>query len=111
VNDTFNLAACDYWTVGDCFQAVLDRAGHGKRVISLPRPLLAVLGMLGSRRPIPVAADNALSVRHIDNKLNFRARHLSHATLLRHYTGYLRLRGSPPRRSPELAHSAQYEGV
>jgi nucleoside-diphosphate-sugar epimerase len=111
VNDTFNLAARDFSTVRVCFQDVLDRAGHGGRVISLPRPLLAALGMLGSWSRIDLAEDNALSVRHIDNKLNFRARHLSHAALLRHYTGYLRLREPIPRRSPELTHSGPYEGV
>ena len=111
VNDTFNLAARDFSTVRDCFQAVLDRAGHGRRLISLPRVLAAALAMLGSSSPVPVVADNALSVRHIDNKLDFRARHLSHAALLRHYTGYLRMREPTARRSPELTHSARYEGV
>ena len=111
VNDTFNLAARDFSTVRDCFQAVLDRAGHGGRVISLPRIAAAALAMLKSRGPLPDGADNALSVRHIDNKLDFRARHLSHAALLRHYTGYLRSREPTPRPSSELTHSAQYEGV
>jgi nucleoside-diphosphate-sugar epimerase len=111
VNDTFNLAARDFSTVRDCFQAVLDRAGHGRRVISLPRVLAVALAMLGSSSPVPVVADNALSVRHIDNKLDFRARHLSHAALLRHYTGYLRMREPTPRRSPELTHSSEYQGV
>lgn len=84
VNDTFNLGAADFSTVRDCFQAVLDQAGHGKRVISLPWPLAAALRVLESRQPVPVVADNALSVRHIENKLDFRARHSSPATLLRH---------------------------
>jgi nucleoside-diphosphate-sugar epimerase len=84
VNDTFNLGSSDFSTVRDCFQSVLDLAGHGKRVISLPRPLAAALQVLESRGPVPAAADNALSVRHIDNKLDFRARHSSLAALLRH---------------------------
>ena len=112
VNDTFNLAATtDYETVRDSFQAVLDQAGHGKRVISLLRPLAVALQLLESRRPVPVGADNALSVRHIDKRLDFRARHLSRAALLRHYSAYQRSRETSPRRSPELTHSTRYEGV
>ena len=111
VNDTFNLGATDFSTVRDCFQAVLDHAGHGKRVISLPRPLAAALQVFESRSPVPAVADNALSVRHIDNKLEFRARHLSRAALLRHYISYLRLHEPAARRSPELTHSTRYEGV
>lgn len=111
VNDTFNLAAEDFSTVRDCFQEVLDQAGHGKRVISLPQPLAAALQVFESRSPVAAVADNALSVRHIDNKLDFRARHLSRAALLRHYSGYQRAPEPTLRRGPELTHSTRYQGV
>ncbi len=46
-NDTYNLAAARFGTIREDFQAVLDAAGHGKRVVSLPaRPALATLSML-----------------------------------------------------------------
>ncbi|MFV1593448.1 NAD-dependent epimerase/dehydratase family protein [Phaeobacter sp. JH20_36] len=47
VNGAFNVAATDFTTLHDDFQAVLDAAGHGKRVIALPvAPAIAVLRAL-----------------------------------------------------------------
>ncbi len=46
-NDTYNLAAAEFGTLREDFQAVLDAAGHGKRVVSIPaRPAVAVLELL-----------------------------------------------------------------
>lgn len=46
-NDTFNVAAAAFGSLRDSFQAVLDRAGHGKHVVSLPlRPAIAALRIL-----------------------------------------------------------------
>ncbi|MET9089626.1 NAD-dependent epimerase/dehydratase family protein [Streptomyces sp. NPDC004237] len=43
-NDVYNLAAAEFGTIRADFQAVLDAAGHGKRVVSLPaKPTVAVL--------------------------------------------------------------------
>ncbi|MGZ5206155.1 MAG: NAD-dependent epimerase/dehydratase family protein, partial [Caldimonas sp.] len=36
VNDTFNVGAREFGTMRENFQAVLDRAGHGRRVVALP---------------------------------------------------------------------------
>lgn len=47
VNDVFNVAAAEFTTLRDDFQAVLDEAGHGRRVIALPAaPAIAVLRAL-----------------------------------------------------------------
>ncbi|MDJ0820559.1 MAG: NAD-dependent epimerase/dehydratase family protein [Paracoccaceae bacterium] len=47
VNDAFNVAASEFTTLHDDFQAVLDVAGHGKRVIALPAgPAIAALRAL-----------------------------------------------------------------
>src|SRR6185503_16631793 len=47
VNDTFNVAAKEFGTMRDNFQAVLDRAGHGRRVVSLPEgPAIFLLRVL-----------------------------------------------------------------
>jgi nucleoside-diphosphate-sugar epimerase len=98
VNDTFNLGAADYTAVRDSFQAVLDSAGFGKRVIGLPEvPAAAVLALLeslglGTSCPwsrVTVGAENSLSVRHIQNKLAFRPRFSARAALVRHYSNYL----------------------
>jgi nucleoside-diphosphate-sugar epimerase len=100
VNDTFNLGSSDFATLRECLQGVLDRAGHGKRVIGW-RPWGRV----------SVGADNSLSVRHIESKLDFRLRHAARAALVRQYTGYLRLHRPIGPGSPAVPHSAQYEGV
>lgn len=39
VNDTFNVGATEYNTMKEDFQALLDNAGTGKRVIGTPAPL------------------------------------------------------------------------
>jgi len=109
VNDTFNLASHDFATARDSFQAVLDRAGHGKRVISLPDvPATALLTLLeslglGSLCPWRRAAagvDNCLSVRHIDSKLDFRPRHSACAALVRQYTGFAAQYGRQLQQAP-----------
>ncbi|NUR24245.1 MAG: NAD-dependent epimerase/dehydratase family protein, partial [Catenulispora sp.] len=53
--DTYNVAAAEFGTLREDFQAVLDAAGHGKRVVSLPaRPALAALRTLERTRLSPV---------------------------------------------------------
>ncbi|MCE7082164.1 NAD(P)-dependent oxidoreductase [Streptomyces sp. ST2-7A] len=43
-NDTYNIGAARFGTLREDFQAVLDAAGHGRRVVSVPgRPAVAVL--------------------------------------------------------------------
>ncbi|MQS10112.1 NAD-dependent epimerase/dehydratase family protein [Streptomyces alkaliphilus] len=43
-DDTYNIGAARFGTLREDFQAVLDAAGHGKRVVSVPgRPAVALL--------------------------------------------------------------------
>jgi nucleoside-diphosphate-sugar epimerase len=44
VNDTFNIGAAEFDTMKSDYQAVLDAAGHGKRIIGFPA-LPAILGL------------------------------------------------------------------
>jgi nucleoside-diphosphate-sugar epimerase len=54
-NDTFNIAAARFGTLREDFQAVLDVAGHGKRVVSIPaRPAVAALDLLAKLKLSPV---------------------------------------------------------
>ena len=47
VNDTFNIGAKDFATMGEDYQAVLDYAGYGKRVTGLPaEPAIWLLRLL-----------------------------------------------------------------
>jgi nucleoside-diphosphate-sugar epimerase len=108
VNDTFNLGPPVFGTIREGFQTVLDRAGHGKRVIVIPRgPASALLKLLEHLRrspSYPWIHDTAgeatyVSVRHIDGKLGFRPRYSSSDALLRHYELYARHRGKIPSKS------------
>ncbi len=102
VNDTFNLAARGFTSARECFQAVLDRAGQGGRVVRLPcaathAALRLVERVSGSRRYAWLRAtegqESYVSVRHIENKLGFTPRQSSMEALLRDYDRYLRLEG------------------
>jgi len=82
-NDTYNLAAAEFGTLREDFQAVLDAAGHGKRVISTPaRPALAVLRLLERARLSPVygrllhklTADSYVSIDKARDRLGFNPR-------------------------------------
>ena len=46
-NDTFNIGAAEYTTMKQDYQAVLDHAGFGKKIIPFPaKPVVAVLKLL-----------------------------------------------------------------
>jgi len=79
-NDTYNIAAAEFGTLRSDFQAVLDMAGHVKRVVSLPqRPALATLRLLERARLSPVygrllhklTADSYVSVEKARARLGF----------------------------------------
>ena len=101
VNDTFNLGALRFGTLRESFQAVLDRAGHGKRVIGIPAaPAIAVLRLLERWHLSPIyewiyataVRDSSVSVRHIGSRLGFAPRYSNQEALLRNYDWYVRHR-------------------
>jgi 2-alkyl-3-oxoalkanoate reductase len=54
-NDTYNIGAARFGTLREDFQSVLDAAGHGRRVVSIPaQPALGVLRLLERTRLSPV---------------------------------------------------------
>ncbi|MEV4710333.1 NAD-dependent epimerase/dehydratase family protein [Micromonospora sp. NPDC049374] len=94
VNQTFNLGAAEFTTLRDDFQAVLDAAGHGRRVVALPvKPALATLRALSAARLSPVykrlvyklCADSYISIDRAREKLGFNPRHSNRDALLRTY--------------------------
>jgi nucleoside-diphosphate-sugar epimerase len=82
-SDTYNIAAAEFDTLRADFQAVLDMAGHGRRVVPMPaRPALAVLGALERTRLSPVygrlqrklLADSYVSIDKAHERLGFKPR-------------------------------------
>jgi nucleoside-diphosphate-sugar epimerase len=93
-DDTYNLAAAEFGTLRENFQAVLDAAGHGKRVVSLPAgPAVAGLRLLERTRLSPVygrlalklLADSYVSIDKARERLGFRPRLSNKDAILRTY--------------------------
>ncbi|MEU1278483.1 NAD-dependent epimerase/dehydratase family protein [Streptomyces sp. NPDC005805] len=108
-NDTYNLAAAEFGTLREDFQAVLDAAGHGKRVVGLPaRPALAVLSALQRLRLSPVYGrllhklmdDSYVSIDKAKARLGFTPRHSNADAVLRTYDWWRTARHAAP---PESA--------
>jgi nucleoside-diphosphate-sugar epimerase len=98
VNDTFNVGAKQFGTMRENFQAVLDRAGHGKHVISLPvRPMIWTLKLLEQLHLSPIykwiydtaAQESFVSIERLETKLGFLPRYSNRDALLRNYDWYV----------------------
>lgn len=95
VDDTFNLGATEFGTLRESFQAVLDAAGHGGRVVSLPVGLtVPVLRMLERTGQSPVygrllsklLADSYVSTERARRRLGFAPRLSNRDALLETYS-------------------------
>lgn len=102
VNDTFNVAAKEFGTMRDNFQAVLDRAGHGRRVVPLPEgPAIFLLRVLEFLHLSPLyqwiyetaGRESFVSVERIEKRLGFVPRHSNRDALIRNYDWYVAHRG------------------
>ncbi|TYB70095.1 NAD-dependent epimerase/dehydratase family protein [Nonomuraea sp. PA05] len=106
-DDTYNLAAAEFGTLREDFQAVLDAAGHGKRVVSLPAgPALAGLRLLERSRLSPVygrlarklLADSYVSIDKARERLGFRPGLSNRDAILRTYAWWRENRATGARR-------------
>jgi len=102
VNDTFNVGAKEFGTLREAFQAVLDHAGHGGRVIGLPaRPAILLLQILKALHLSPLypwiyqtaAHESFVSIDRIENALGFVPRYSNRDALIRNYDWYVAHRG------------------
>jgi nucleoside-diphosphate-sugar epimerase len=102
VNDVFNVGAERFGTMREDFQAVLDRAGHGRRVVSLPAaPAIWLLKLLEKLGLSPLyqwiyetaAKDSFVSTERIRERLGFVPRHSNAEALIRNYDWYAANRG------------------
>ncbi len=98
VNDTFNVGAREFTTLREDFQAVLDAAGFGKRVIPIPAgPAVLLLKALEQLRLSPlyqwvyetVDKDSFVSIEKAE-RVGFRPRYSNQQALLRNYRWYLK---------------------
>lgn len=98
VNDIFNIGATDFTTMGEDYQAVLDRAGHGKKVIGTwATPMIWALRILEFFKLSPLykwvyetaCEDSFVSTTKIENKLNFFPKFSNKQALIRNYEWYL----------------------
>ncbi len=109
-NDTYNLGAAAFSTIREDFQCVLDAAGHGKRVVSLPaKPALAMLRALQRYKMSPVygrllhklMADSYVSIDKARDRLGFAPRLSNRQAILETYHWWRMQRAVP--RKPSAA--------
>ena len=99
VNDTFNIGSAEFRTLREDFQAVLDAAGHGKRIVPLPivTPLIWTLRALEAVHLSPlykwvyetVAKDSYVSIEKAQRVLGFSPRYSTSEALMRNYRWYV----------------------
>ena len=97
VNDTFNIGAETFGTIREDFQAVLDHAGRGGRIIGVPvRPAIWALQLLERARLSPLykwvyetaAKDSFVSTERIHARLGFVPAYSNREALIRNYDWY-----------------------
>ena len=116
VNDTFNIGAKIFGTMGEDYQAVLDYAGYGKTVTPLPaEPAIWLLRALEKLNLSPLykwiyetaAKDSYVSIERAEEKLGFQPRYANKDALLRNYQWYLDNQ-SAVREGSGLSHRAHW---
>jgi nucleoside-diphosphate-sugar epimerase len=108
VSDTFNIGAGEFTTMREDYQAVLDEAGHGKKIRPLPAgPAILALRLLEALHLSPLykwvyetaSKDSFVSIEKAERVLGWRPKYSNKAALVRNYRWYLANRDS-------FAHSA-----
>jgi nucleoside-diphosphate-sugar epimerase len=98
VNDTFNIGAAEFATMGEDYQAVLDRAGFGRRIVAFPaEPAIRALRLLEKLRVSPLYAwvyetmgkDSFVSIEKARRRLGFAPRYSNQDALLRNFQWYI----------------------
>ena len=98
VNDVFNIGAKEFTTMKEDYQAVLDYAGYGKKIRSLPeKPVIWTLKLLEKLKLSPLyawvyetaAKDSFVSIEKAEKVLGFKPKHSNKDALIRNYQWYL----------------------
>lgn len=98
VNDTFNIGATEFATMKEDYQAVLDHAGQGKRIIPLPAaPAIWTLRLLEKLGISPLykwvyetaATDSFVDVTKAQRLLGWNPKYSNQEALVRNYVWYI----------------------
>lgn len=98
VNDTFNIGAKEFGTFRGDFQAVLDRAGFGKKIKPFPAaPAIMILRLLEKLKLSPLykwvyetaCQESFVSIEKAEKKLGFVPKYSNKQALIRNYEWYL----------------------
>jgi len=98
VNDTFNIGAKEFTTMREDYQAVLDAAGFGKKIIPLPAaPVIWALRILEALHLSPLykwvyetaATDSFVSIEKAERVLGFTPEYSNKEALVRNYRWYI----------------------
>ena len=97
-NDTFNIGAEEFMTMREDYQAVLDRAGHGKRIKGFPAaPMILTLRVLEAMNLSPLykwvyetaSKDSFVSIDKAKRVLGWQPRYSNKDALVRNYDWYV----------------------
>lgn len=98
VDDVFNIGAREFNTMREDYQAVLDRAGFGKKVRGLPAgPVIWTLRILEALRLSPLykwvyetaSKDSFVSIEKAEQRLGYSPRYSNAEALVRNFEWYL----------------------
>jgi len=97
-NDTFNIGAKEFTTMKEDYQAVLDKAAKGKKIIGFPAaPVILGLRVLEAFHLSPLykwvyetaSEDSFVSIEKAEKKLGYKPKYSNKDALLRNYQWYL----------------------
>jgi len=98
VNDTFNIGAKEFTTMREDYQAVLDKAGFGKKIKSLPeKPIIVTLRVLEAMKLSPLykwvyetaSKDSFVSIEKAEKILGYKPKYSNKDALLRNFQWYI----------------------
>ena len=98
INDVFNIGAKEFTTMREDYQAVLDYAGHGKKIIPLPQtPIIWTLKFLEALNLSPLykwvyetaGKDSFVSIEKAERTFGFAPKYSNKDALIRNFKWYI----------------------
>ena len=98
VNTEFNIGAKDFTTMREDYQAVLDKAGYGKKIRGTPvKPIVFILRVLEALKLSPLypwvyetaSTDSFVSIEKAERLLDFNPKYSNKDALIRNYEWYV----------------------